>query len=108
MSWAPRTIYIDCPGCGAGAASHLTFVSIAGEGADLRCACCGLSLWEGVVVARGRELTPDTVARRVRALCPELSADEAYTPPEDRAIVLGVARSRYADDRFTSRTFLAS
>lgn len=81
---------VDCPACGASARSRLAISDQGPDGTDLSCEVCGLLLWSGTLVDRGREITRETVIRRVRAARPDIGVGAAFVEPWDRRKVLGL------------------
>lgn len=94
MSLFFNTEYVDCPACGAATGSRLVVARYGVDGTDLGCAVCGLFVWQGTVVDRGREVGRETVVRRVRASAPGLAARDAYHEPWDRTFALSLVNAR--------------
>jgi hypothetical protein len=99
---------IDCPACGASRESALAIATIAEDGVGVTARCCGLVIWQGTVVARGRSITPATVIRRVLSIRPDLCSGEAYREPWERPVVLGLEPSPLDDSHDVVRRSLFS
>jgi hypothetical protein len=84
---------LTCPACGVPAATRLCRMHRTAAGDDLDCAVCGLRIWEGQLLDRGRDLADDEVdaevARRLSLSLP-LADPLRAVPPEDRAVGLAV------------------
>lgn len=89
---------IDCPACGASREAALAIATITADGVSVTARCCGMVIWQGTVVARGRAITAAAVIRRVHAVRPDLYPMEAYREPWERRIVLGLEPSPLSDN----------
>jgi hypothetical protein len=84
---------IDCPACGASRETALAIATTTLDGISLLAGCCGLIVWQGSIISRGRAIAPATVVRRALATRPDLRPDDAFREPWEREIVLGLERS---------------
>ena len=85
---------LTCPACGVPATTRLCRLHHSASGDDIECAICGLRVWEGQLLARGRDLGEDEVdaevARRLGLALP-LDPSLQAVPPEQRSVGLAVA-----------------
>ena len=71
----------------------MAIATVSADGASVTARCCGYMVWQGSVVARGRDISPATVVRRVLAERPEMRPEDAFREPWARRMVLGLEDS---------------
>jgi hypothetical protein len=81
---------VDCPACGVSRETDLAIANVTADGTTAACQCCRFLMWQGVLVDRGQDITPETVVESVRAARPCIHPLDAYREPWERRTILGL------------------